>query len=250
MSGHSKWSSIKHKKGAKDAKRGKIFTKHAKMITIAAREGGGEADMNPSLRVAIENAKKDNMPNNNIERAIKKGTGADKDAAQIVEAIYEGFGPGGTAVLVQTLTDNKNRTVSNVKNIFTKNGGDMGGGGSVAWMFKKKGMIIIEMGEKDSEELELAAIDAGAEDVQVDGEHMEIITEPTELANVKKNLADHGFEAESAEITYLPDNEVDINEIDVAKKILKLMDALEDDEDVGNVFSNFNIPEELLEKCV
>lgn len=252
MSGHSKWHSIKHKKAATDAKRGKIFTKHAKLITIAAREGGGEPDMNPGLRVAIENAKKDNMPNANIDRAIKKGTGADKDAAQIIEIMYEGFGPEGTAILVQCLTDNKNRSHTNVKTIFSKNGGNLGESGSVAWMFKKSGLILLPVGDKDPEELTLQAIDAGAQDVKTlkdpEGDKLEIITEPTEVAAVRTALESAGFQPESANITYLADNEVDVNDLSTAQKIIKLLDALDDDEDVGEVYSNFNIAEEIMDQ--
>jgi len=246
MSGHSKWSSIKHKKGALDAKRGKIFTKHAKMITLAARDGGADPDMNSALRLAIDNAKADNTPNNNIERAIKRGTGDLKDAAEIVEIMYEGYGPVGTALMIQCLSDNKNRTVSNVKSTLAKNGGNMGTSGSVAYMFQRKGMIIVKLGDKDRDEAELALIDTGAEDIQGEGDTLEVQTDAADLAKVRENIVNLGFEVASAEIAYIPDNTVKIDEVDKAKKVLKLMDALDEDEDVSNVFSNFDIPDEIL----
>ncbi|MBU2524221.1 YebC/PmpR family DNA-binding transcriptional regulator [Patescibacteria group bacterium] len=245
MSGHSKWSSIKHKKGALDAKRGKIFTKHAKMITLAARDGGADPDMNSALRLAIDNAKADNTPNNNIERAIKRGTGDLKDAAEIVEIMYEGYGPVGTALMIQCLSDNKNRTVSNVKSTLAKNGGNMGTSGSVAYMFQRKGMIIVKLGDKDRDEAELALIDTGAEDIQGEGDTLEVQTDAADLAKVRENIVNLGFEVASAEIAYIPDNTVKIDEVDKAKKVLKLMDALDEDEDVSNVFSNFDIPDEI-----
>lgn len=248
MSGHSKWHSIKHKKGAADAKRGKIFTIHAKLITIAARDGGGDPDMNPALRTAIDNAKAANVPNANIDRAIKRGTGEDKEGAEISEVMYEGYGPAGTALYIQTVTDNKNRTVANVKSILTKNGGNMGGAGSVAYLFHQKGLIMIKADPAKQEDLELTAIDAGAEDIKLEGDTVEVYTDPKDLHNVKKKMEEGGFEIESAEITFIPENEVKIEDEDKAKKVLKLMEALEDDEDVTNVYSNFDIPEELLEK--
>ncbi|MFC1655863.1 YebC/PmpR family DNA-binding transcriptional regulator [Patescibacteria group bacterium] len=248
MSGHSKWHSIKHKKGAADAKRGKIFTVHAKLITIAAREGGGDPDMNPSLRTAIDNAKTANVPNANIERAVKRGTGADKDGIEISEVMYEGYGPAGTALYIQAVTDNKNRTVASVKSILSKNGGNMGGAGSVAYLFHQKGLILIKAEAAKHEDLELTAIDSGAEDIKIEGDTAEVYTNSKDLHNVKKKMEEGGFEIESAEIAFIPENEVKIEEEDKAKKVLKLMEALEDDEDVTNVFSNFDIPEELLEK--
>lgn len=248
MSGHSKWHSIKHKKGAADAKRGKIFTMHAKLITLAARDGGGDTDMNPGLRSAIDNAKADNVPNANIERAIKRGTGEDKDGAEISEAMYEGYGPAGTALYIQVVTDNKNRTVANVKNILSKNGGNMGGAGSVAYLFHQKGLIRIQAEPAKHEELELAAIDAGAEDIKIEDDTVEVYTDPKDLHNVKKKMQEAGFNTESAEITFIPENEIKIDDEVSAKKVLKLMEALEEDEDVSNVYSNFDIPKELLEK--
>lgn len=248
MSGHSKWHSIKHKKGAADAKRGKIFTMHSKLITIAAKEGGGDPEMNSSLRTAIDNAKSANMPNTNIEKAIKRGTGELKDGADFSEVMYEGYGPAGIAVYVQTLTDNKNRTVANVKNIFTKTGGNMGTTGSVAYLFHKKGYILVKSTPDKFDDIELAAIDAGAEDIQTGTDSVEVYTAPNELHSVKKGLEEAGFEIESSELTYEPENTVEINEEDKARKVLKFMDALEEDDDVSNVFSNFDIPDEIMEK--
>ncbi len=245
MSGHSKWHSIKHKKGAADAKRGKIFTKHAKLIAIAAR-GGADVNMNPALRSAIANAKADNVPNSNIDKAVKKGSGQDKDGAVYVEAMYEGMGPEGTAVLVEVITDNKNRSVASVKTVFTKNGGNMGGAGAVAWMFDKKGMIIAKAGDKDQDEAELEVIDAGAEDFSVENSVFEIITSPNDLMAVRDNLEKTGFEIENASITYIAKNPVDIDTVEKARKVLKLLEALEDDDDVSNVYSNFDISEDIM----
>ncbi len=249
MSGHSKWHSIKHKKGAADAKRGKIFTKHAKLITIAAKNGG-DPDMNPGLRTAILNAKADNVPNSNIEKSIKKGSGADKDSAVFVEVTYEGYGPEGTAVLVEVLTDNKNRSVTNVKNIINKNGGKMGESGTVGWKFDRKGVILIKLGDKDPEEAELEIIDAGADDLSLKENVFEVLTQTTDLMKVKDNLEKAGFEIIKAELSYLAKDTVNIDSVDKAKKVLNFIDLLEDDEDVNNVFTDFDIPEEVLESMV
>lgn len=246
MSGHSKWNSIKHKKGAADAKRGKIFTKHAKLIQIAAR-GGGDPEMNPSLRLAIDNAKADNTPNNNIERAIKKGTGEDKDAAQLLEVVYEGYGPAGVALYIQCVTDNKNRTVSNVRTILAKNGGSMGESGCVAWMFKPQGVIVVKVSGTNKDDLELAAIDSGAADIESDGETMTVYTDPSDLGIVATSLRNAGFGVESQEFTFVPNDTVKIEDREKAKKILRLMDALDEDDDVTNVSSNFDIEESLLD---
>ena len=247
MSGHSKWHSIRHKKGAADAARGKVFTRHAKLITIAARDGGGDPDANPGLRLAIDNAKKDNMPNANIDRAIKKGTGEDKDGAQFIETSYEGYAPGGVAVLVNTLTDNKNRTVASVRSIFTKCGGNLGESGSVAFLFDKKGVISVANG---SDELELIAIDAGAEDVEAEGGKLEVTTDPKAFFAVKKTLEDAGAQIEHAEIRLIPQTTVTITDEATAKKIVNLVQLLEDDDDVSSVSANFDIPEEVLEKVM
>lgn len=245
MSGHSKWHSIKHKKGLADAKKGKIFTKHAKLITIAA-QSGADISINSALRAAIDSAKADNMPNTNIERAIKKGTGEDKDAAQIVEVMYEGYGPCGTAILVQALTDNKNRTVAAIKHTFSKNGGNMAEAGAVSWMFERKGVIMVDISGKDHEEMELMAIDAGADDVSLDGDTLEVYTDPTQLAEVKNKISEAGLAVQSANLTYLPKNTVKIENKADAEKVLKLIEALEDEEDAGDVYANFDIPESIM----
>lgn len=245
MSGHSKWHSIKHKKGAADAKRGKVFTKHAKLITIAAR-GGGDPDMNPSLRLAIDNAKADNVPNANIDKAIKKGTGEDKSGAAMVESTYEGYGPGGIALYIQVITDNKNRTVASVRSILTKHGGSLGESGCVAWMFEKKGLILARFPEMDGDEAELMAIDAGAADISREEDMMEVYTEVSDLSRVASALRESGFEVESQEITFIPKDEVKIEDKETVGKILRLMEALDDDDDVTNVSSNFDIEEGLI----
>lgn len=249
MSGHSKWHSIKHKKAAEDAKKGKIFTKHAKLIAIAAR-GGGDPVMNPSLRLAIDNARAENMPRENIDRAIKKGTGEGKDAIVMEEIFYEGFGPGGAALYIETLTDNRNRTLTNVKHIFTKHGGNFGSAGTVGYLFKKRGVIDINVAEagKSADDIELAAIDAGAEDVISDGETMTVYTEPTVVMKAKAALEAAGVKVVSASQTYVPQTNVKIEDLEVARQLLKLIDLIEEDEDVSEVFSNFDIPEEILEK--
>ncbi len=249
MSGHSKWHSIKHKKAAEDSKRGKIFTKHAKLVAIAAR-GGGDPVMNPSLRLAIDNARAENMPRENIERAIKKGTGEGKDAVVMEEIFYEGFGPGGAALYIETLTDNRNRTLTNVKHIFTKHGGNFGSAGTVGYLFKKKGVINVNVAEagKNEEEIELAAIDAGADDVVSDGELVTIYTDPTAVMKVKATLEKAGVKVASASQTYLPQTNVKIEDVEVARQLMKLVDLIEEDEDVSEVHSNFDIAEEVLDK--
>jgi len=249
MSGHSKWHSIKHKKAAEDAKKGKIFTKHAKLIAIAAR-GGGDPVMNPALRLAIDNARAENMPRENIDRAIKKGTGEGKDAVVMEEIFYEGFGPGGAALYIETLTDNRNRTLTNVKHVFTKHGGNFGSAGTVGYLFKKKGVINVALKEagKSSEEIELAAIDAGAEDVVSDNETMTIYTEPTTVMKARAALEAAGVKVSSASQTYVPQTSVQISDPEVAKQLLKLIELIEEDEDVSEVYSNFDIAEEILDK--
>lgn len=246
MSGHSKWHSIRHKKGANDAARGKIFTRHAKLITIAAREGG-DPEMNPGLRLAIDNAKKENMPNNNIERAIKKGTGEDKDGAQLLEIVYEGYAPGGVAVLIETLTDNKNRTVSSIRSTFAKNGGNLGESGSVAFLFHKKGIILIK---NPNEDIEMTAIEAGAEDVVEEDGFLEVTTTPKELFAIKEALEKAGAKIESAEAKLVPANTVKVNDEPTAKKIMNLIEILEDNDDVSSVSTNVDIPAEIMEKVM
>ncbi len=258
MSGHSKWHSIKHKKGLIDAQRGKIFTRHANLITIAARKGG-DPDMNPSLRFAIDNAKKDNVPNTNVERAIKRGTGELKGAAEIVEINYEGYGPAGIAVIVECLTDNKNRAFTNIRTIFGKSGGNLGASGGIAWMFERKGVITLNIEDKNPafgseaaqarrDEVELLAIDAGAQDIERDGALMYVYTAPNNLHAVTENLKKSGFEPKSAELQMIPKQTVKIEDEKNAKKVLDFMDTLEEDQDVNNVYSNFDISEELMKK--
>lgn len=247
MSGHSKWHSIKHKKAAVDKKRGKIFTKHAKLVAIAAR-GGGDPNMNPSLRMAIENARAENMPYDNIERAIKKGTGESKDAAQIEEIFYEGYGPGGVALYIETLTDNRNRTVSSVKLIMSKKGGNMGSSGSVGYMFQKKGLIEVSPEGKNRDEVELKAIDAGANDFKELEESIEIYTDAQSLMQVRGDLEKAGIKAESAALTFVPTTEVDVNDAETAKKLMDLIEALEEEEDVTTVYSNAKIDQKILEQ--
>ncbi|MCT4591909.1 MAG: YebC/PmpR family DNA-binding transcriptional regulator [Candidatus Gracilibacteria bacterium] len=245
MSGHSKWHSIRHKKGANDAARGKVFTRHGKLITIAARDGGGDPDMNPGLRLAIENAKKENMPNTNIERAIKKGTGEDKDGAILEEIAFEGYGVEGIAVYVKTITDNRNRTVASVRSAFSKNGGNLGSSGSVAFMFHNKGLIEIK---NPSEDLEMVAIENNADDIKEENGTAEVICDPKEFTVLKKALEEAGADIYHAEVTMIPETTVRIEDEGKAKQIMKLVSALEDDDDVSSVHANFDIPEEILEK--
>lgn len=247
MSGHSKWHSIKHKKGAADAKRGKVFTQHAKMITLAA-QSGGDPEMNPGLRVAIDRAKMDNLPNMNIDRAIKKGTGELKDGSILVETSYEGYGPGGVAILVKAITDNKNRTLPNVRQCFSKCGGKIGSDGCVAWMFEPKGIILMDVSGKNMEEIEMEVIEAGAEDMEANGDTMTVTTAFEDLGPVRNALTAAGFKIESAKIEYIAKEQVKIEDESTASKIIRLMDALDEDEDVTEVAGNFDISEEILEK--
>ena len=248
MSGHSKWHSIKHKKGALDAKRGKIFTKHAKLVAIAARHGADPA-INPSLRAAIDSARADNVPNSNIERAIKKGSGQDKDAVNYEEIYYEGFGPAGTAVYVHVITDNKNRALADVKAILSRKGGGMGTTGSASWIFSRKGVLIIPIKPgANADDIELAIIDAGAMDIKRDGDNFEVYTDAMQLTTVKKKLLESGFEISSAEITFIPKQVVKIENLEDDQKVLNLIDSLEENDDVSDVYCNFDISQELMEK--
>lgn len=247
MSGHSKWSTIKHKKAAQDAKRGKIFTKLIKEISVAARLGGGDPNANPRLRAAIDAAKSHNMPKNNIERAIKKGTG-ELEGVAYEEVIYEGYGPGGVAVLVETITDNRQRTVADVRFIFSKRGGNIGEPGSVSWIFEKKGLLIIEKDRTDEDTLMAAALDSGAEDIRDSDSEWEVETAPENLNKVRKALEDQGIEVLSAEVSMVPTTTVKIEDEKQARQILNLMNALEENDDVQNVYANFDIPEELIKK--
>jgi YebC/PmpR family DNA-binding regulatory protein len=245
MSGHSKWSSIKHKKGAVDAKRGKIFTRLIKEITVAARMAGGDPDGNPRLRSAIAAAKAENMPKENIERAIKKGTG-ELEGVAYEEANYEGYGPGGVAVLVDCLTDNKNRAVADLKHLFERNGGSLGEPGCVAWMFEKKGLIVFERDRVDEEQLLALALESGAEDVREDETQFEVITDPYDFEEVKKAIDVAKLPYTLSEITMIPKNTVKV-EGKKAQQMLNLIQGLEDNEDVSNVYANFDISDEVLE---
>jgi YebC/PmpR family DNA-binding regulatory protein len=247
MSGHSKWSSIKHKKGAADAKRGKLFTKLARAITVAARDGGGSIDANPALGLAVQKARDASMPKDNIQRAIDRGTGEGADAAAIESVVYEGYGPGGAAIMVETLTDNRNRTGSEVRHAFEKHGGSLGEPGSVSWQFEKRGVILVD-GERYGEDDLMPAIDAGAEDVSEDGDLLKIITTASDLAAVRSALEEAGVDVQSAELSMEPKSTVDVGEGD-APALLRLMDALEEHDDVDSVHANFDVPEEILEKA-
>ena len=244
MSGHSKWSTIKRKKGALDAKRGKIFSRIAKEITVAARIGGGDATANPRLRTVLLAARAENMPKDNIERAIKKGTG-EIEGVSYEEMRYECYAPGGVALIVDTLTDNKNRTVGEVRHILTKNGGSMAEAGAVIWNFDQKGRIVVDATDKDEEALFDSALEAGAEDVSVDGGECEIITDPTELHAVAAALEDAGIEPKEAKLTMLPKTTVDVDE-KTAAQILRCLDAIEDNDDVQDVYGNFDISDEVM----
>ena len=242
MAGHSKWANIKHKKAREDAKRGKIFTKIAREIIVAARLGGGDPDHNPRLRRAIQKAKSYNMPKENIERAIKRGTG-ELEGTSFEEVIYEGYGPGGVAILIEAITDNRNRTVSEIRTIFTKHGGSLGEAGCVAWMFDKKGMITVE--GVDEDRLMEIAIEAGAEDVREEEGVFQVITAPDELEDVREQLEQRGVTIKEATLTYIPQSTVRV-EGEKAEKLIKLLDALENHDDVQNVYANFDVPEEVL----
>jgi len=247
MSGHNKWSTIKHKKGAADAKRGKVFTKLIKEISIAAKIGGSDPGGNPRLRTAVDKAKAENMPKDNIERAIKKGAG-EMDGVNYEETTYEGYGPGGVAVLVEVMTDNRNRTVSDVRSIFSKCNGNMGESGCVSWIFDKKGLIVFS-GDTDFDKLFEAALEAGAEDVADEEDQIEVMTDPANFIEVRELLEKSGFKFESAEVTMIPQTMVKL-EGKQAESMLKLMDRLEDNDDVQNVYANFDISQEEMERMM
>lgn len=244
MSGHSKWSSIKHKKAATDAKRGKIFSKLIKEITVAARMGGGDVDANPRLRTAIQAAKSENMPKDNIERAIKKGTG-ELEGVNYEESIYEGYGPGGAAVLIESLTDNKNRAVADIRHIFSKNGGSLGENGCVAWMFHKKGYIVVERNQVEEEALMEVALDAGAEDVREDESNFEVIAAPEDFEALKEAIESATIPHIAAEVTMLPQSTTNLTGKE-AEQMVRLMEMLEDCDDVQKVYTNADIPEEIV----
>jgi len=249
MSGHSKWATTKHKKAAADAKRGKIFTKLIKELTVAARIGGGDSDGNPRLRLAIQKSKEQNMPADNIKRAIMKGTG-ELPGVSYEELVYEGYGPGGTAILVEIMTDNKNRTVSEIRHIFSKHSGNMGEAGSVAWMFHKSGYITVEKKKADEEALMALVLDAGAEDMKGDDpDYYEILTAPSEVERVKKALDEKGVPVTLAEVGQIPQTYVKLDGKD-AEQMLKLMEALEDHDDVQKVHANFDIAQEVMDKVL
>ncbi|MFC1967143.1 YebC/PmpR family DNA-binding transcriptional regulator [Chloroflexota bacterium] len=246
MSGHSKWSSIKHQKGVADARRGQLFTKLTREIIVAVREAGSNTEANFRLRLAVQKARDNNMPLDNIERAIKRGSG-ELEGVTLVELVLEGYGPGGTAVLVQGLTDNRNRTVQEVRNVFTRHGGSLGENGCVAWLFDSRGVITLKTGDADPDELGLAAIDAGAEDVKVEGDYVEIYTTPENLEPVRAALEQQKLSIDAAEISMIPKTTVELDD-KAALQALKLLEKMEDLDEVQNVYSNVNFTEEVLEK--
>lgn len=246
MSGHSKWNNIQHRKGAQDKKRASLFTKLGKELTIAAKEGGGDPGFNPRLRLAVEKAKAGNMPKDILERAIKKGTG-ELEGVDYQEIRYEGYGPSGTAFIVDVVTDNKNRSASEVRSTFSRKDGNLGSDGAVSWMFNKKGEIIISSEEvKDAEEFMMEALEAGAEDIVEEEGEYQVITDPADFQVVLDALTEAGYKHEEAEVTMLPENKVNITDLSVAKKVLALYDTLDTLDDVQEVYSNFDIPEEIL----
>jgi YebC/PmpR family DNA-binding regulatory protein len=249
MSGHSKWSTIKRKKGAADAKRGALFGKLSRAISVAAREGGGDPEMNPALHLAVQKAREANMPNDNIQRAIDKGTGAGADAETFERITYEGYAPGGVAVLVEVLTDNRNRAASDVRYLFSKNGGKLGTSGSVAYLFERKGVILIPRDSVDEDELMELALEGGAEDVETMESDYRVVTAPEDFAAVRDTLREAGVEFENAEITMQPQNSIELD-ASTARQTLRLIDALEENDDVQDVYANFDISEEVMSVVV
>jgi YebC/PmpR family DNA-binding regulatory protein len=247
VSGHSKWSSIKHKKGAADAKRGKLFSKLSRAITVAAKEGGTDPAGNLSLQNAIEKARSYSMPKDNIERAIAKGAGEGADGSSYETVVYEGYGPDGVAVLVEALTDNRNRTASDVRHLFTKHGGNLGATGAVAWQFERRGIVLVGAGDVDEDELVLLAADAGADDIELDGSAFQVSTAPEALSAVRQAIEGAGFAVESAELSMIPKTTVAIDDEAVAKQVIRLVEGLEENDDVQDVYANFDIPEHVLE---
>ena len=244
MGGHSHWSTIKRQKGASDAKRGQLFTKLSKEVTVSARAGGGDPDMNPRLRLAVDKARESNMPADTIKRAIERGAGAG-EGADLVEAAFEGYGPGGVAIIMQVVTDNRNRTVSEIRTTLSRNGGTLGESGSVAWQFDSVGFIALDVGDGDPEEVALAAIDAGAEDVRAEDGRVEVYTAPTELDKVRRALEEVGLSIATAELSMLPKNSITLDDKS-ASQVLRLLDILEDLDDVQKVFSNADFPDSVL----
>jgi YebC/PmpR family DNA-binding regulatory protein len=245
VSGHSKWATIKHKKGKEDAKRGKLFSKLSRAITVAAREGGADPNMNVSLANAVEKAKSYSMPKDNIERAVQRGAGG-ADGASFENILYEGYGPAGVAIIVEVLTDNKNRSAAEVRNIFSKHGGQLAQPGAVAWVFERRGSIVVDGSKYAEDDIMTAAIEAGADDVVQDGEQFEVLTQPADFGVVRDAIAAAGIECEQAELTMVPKNTVKLEEND-ARKTMKIVDALEDSDDVQEVYANFDISEDVLE---
>jgi YebC/PmpR family DNA-binding regulatory protein len=246
MSGHSKWASIKHKKAVVDQRRGQAFTKLTRAITVAAREGGGDIDGNPSLALAVQKARDASMPKDNIERAIAKGTGEGVDADQIEAVLYEGYGPGGVALLIEALTDNRNRTSADVRHAFSKHGGSLGEPGSVSYLFDKTGVLVVDASRYDEEDL-LVAVDAGAQDISLDDDVFEIITAPGDLGAVRAALAAASIDIESADVTQRPTVRVPVQESD-AVKLLRLIDTLDESDDVNAVHANFDVDADVLER--
>ena len=247
MSGHSKWSSIKHKKGAADAKRGKLFSKLSRAIIVAAKEGGGDPGTNLALQNAIEKARSYSMPKDNIARAIARGSGAGADTETFEHIVYEGYGPNGVAIIAEALTDNRNRTASDVRHVFTKNDGNLGTTGAVAWLFERRGIVMVDADGADEDSVTLAAAEGGAEDVTQDGSSFEVTTSPEALSSVREALEQAGIEVESAETTMVPKTTIELDDESAARKTLRLIDALEELDDVSEVYANFDIPERLLE---
>ncbi len=248
MSGHSKWSSIKHKKGAADAKRGKLFSKLSRAIIVAAREGGADPEGNASLATAIQKARDASMPKDNIERAVARGAGTATEGEVFETVTYEGYGPEGVAVFVEALTDNRNRTAAEVRHVFAKHEGNLGTSGAVAWLFERKGVLIVPADGVDEETLMLVAADGGAEDIELDGSSFQVISAPDDLAAVRAALDEAGIAYDSADLTMLPKTTVSVEDEGAAKKLVRLMDALEDNDDIQAVYANFDIPEGILER--
>ncbi len=247
MSGHSKWSSIKHKKGAADAKRGQLFSKLSRAIIVAAKEGGPDPDGNLALQNAIEKARSYSMPKDNIERAIAKGSGADADASSYETVVYEGYGPEGVAVLVEAVTDNRNRTASEVRHAFTKHGGNLGTTGAVAWQFERRGVVLVSADGADEDALVLTAAEAGADDVELDGSSFVVTSAPEAVTPVRQALDEAGFAVESVDLAMVPKTTVAVSDESTARRIMNLVEGLEETEDVQDVYANFDIPEAVLE---
>ena len=247
MSGHSKWSTIKHKKGAADAKRGKLFSKLARAIMVAAKEGGADPGSNLALQNAIEKARSYSMPKDNIERAVAKGTGEGSDGASFETVVYEGYGPEGVAVIVEALTDNRNRTAAEVRHLFSKHGGNLGATGAVAWQFERRGVVLVDGEGVDEDELVLAAADAGADDVELDGTTFVVSSAPDELTGVRESLESAGYALESVGLSMVPKTTVAIADESTAKQVVRLVEGLEENDDVQDVYANFDIPEAVLE---